>query len=718
MQPVSQTRQALVLTALPVEYAAVRVHLNCPSERVHPQGTIYECGRFAGPNGAQWDLAIAQIGAGNAHAAMEAERAIAFFSPQVALFIGIAGGLKDVSVGDVIAATKVYGYESGKATADGFQARPDVGNSSYRMQQRARAEARKDDWRKRLPMKVENNWQVFIGPIAAGEKVVAATRSPILEFLRSSYSDALAVEMEGRGFLDAAHANHPIESLVIRGISDLIDGKASADASGSQQVAARNATAFAFEVLSKFDAQPVSKKWILVLTGTINDIDVPMSKAILEHLRKISGDAELTLHKIEPGSVKLFLESSPEGFERIRFLVETGRLVALHDLKIQEIGLLDDQTSEAAGDRADSKTPPFQRPDDSTGRPAGFPRAIANLAPSAPPLVIGREDAMRQLKSQLGVGTRQEERRVQVLTAVRGWPGIGKTTLAAALANDTETLAAFPEGGPLWASLGQNPDLFSELDSWARSLGVNDFSKENSLEKASRRLAAALRDRQLLLIIDDVWDLAHAKPLMVGGRNCTTLITTRKTKVAEALARPGDIYVLGQLTDESSLELLGLLAPDVVEHHRAECLSLVQELEGLPLAINVAGRMLYRHAHRGWDVRDLLDELRTGRAILEEDVPPELVDLVNETTPTVAALLKKSTDLLDDETRERFALLGVVKEKPATFDLRFLAAQWQTKDPKSTSDVLVDSGLLEPVSNRRFTLHALLLALAYSMLEK
>ena len=312
LQPVSQTRQALVLTALPVEYNAVRAHLTCPSEKVHPQGTIYECGRFTGPNGAAWDLAIAQIGAGNAHAALEAERAIAFFSPQVALFIGIAGGLKDVSVGDVVAATRVYGYESGKATADGFQARPDVGNSSYRMQQRARAEARKDDWRERLPTEPNNKWQVFVGPIAAGEKVVAATRSPILEFLRSSYSDALAVEMEGRGFLDAAHANHPVESLVIRGISDLIDGKTISDASGSQQLAARNASAFAFEVLSKFNTQAASTKWILVLTGTVSDIDVPVSKAILEHLRRISGDAELTLHRIEPGSVKLFLESSPE----------------------------------------------------------------------------------------------------------------------------------------------------------------------------------------------------------------------------------------------------------------------------------------------------------------------------------------------------------------------------------------------------------------------
>jgi hypothetical protein len=72
---------AVILTALPVEYLAVRSHLSDLREAVHPQGTIYQQGRFTGTgvagNGQIWEIGIVEIGAGNPGAALEAERAIA-----------------------------------------------------------------------------------------------------------------------------------------------------------------------------------------------------------------------------------------------------------------------------------------------------------------------------------------------------------------------------------------------------------------------------------------------------------------------------------------------------------------------------------------------------------------------------------------------------------------------------------------------------------------
>ncbi len=244
---------AVILTALPVEYLAVRAHLTALREEIHPHGTIYERGSF-GTDGHLWEVGIVEIGAGNPGAAMEAERAIAHFNPAVVLFVGIAGGIKDVALGDVVASTKVYGYESGKA-GESFRARPEVGLSAYGLEQRARAEARKTDWLKRLDAMPSPSPRVWVAAIAAGEKVVASTQSEVAQFLHTHYSDAVAVEMEGFGFLESARANQQVSAIVIRGISDLLDHKADSDRAGYQAIAARHASAFAMEVLAKLDRQ-------------------------------------------------------------------------------------------------------------------------------------------------------------------------------------------------------------------------------------------------------------------------------------------------------------------------------------------------------------------------------------------------------------------------------------------------------------------------------
>jgi len=239
----------VILTALPVEYKSVLNFIKFPKEVDHPRGTVYENGYFDG-NKLTFSITLAEIGPGNSSAAFEAERAIEFVNPSYIIFVGVAGGIKDVELGDVVIANKIYGYEFGQEKNE-FLPRPNVGESDYGLEQRARAESKKIDWLQRLNTSLMGNRQpkVFIGPIAAGEKVIKSRRSYIASFLKKQYSDALAIEMEGRGFLTAVRANNA-KGIVIRGISDLLSKKNISDKAGCQEIAASNAAAFTFQLLS------------------------------------------------------------------------------------------------------------------------------------------------------------------------------------------------------------------------------------------------------------------------------------------------------------------------------------------------------------------------------------------------------------------------------------------------------------------------------------
>jgi nucleoside phosphorylase len=116
-----------IVTALDLETEAVLRHLgNDRTEEVDPNGTVYYRGTFE-----DYDVVVVEAGAGNTSTAVLTAVAAAHLRPEVSLFVGVGGGVKDVKLGDVVVATKVYGYEVGKATGGGFLPRADVGRGAH-----------------------------------------------------------------------------------------------------------------------------------------------------------------------------------------------------------------------------------------------------------------------------------------------------------------------------------------------------------------------------------------------------------------------------------------------------------------------------------------------------------------------------------------------------------------------------------------------------------
>lgn len=252
---------AVILTALVEELGAIRNQLLAtgitPAERTVANGGIYYEASFEGAN-VDWDIFASFTQASTGEAAAGAVDAILNFNPDIAMFVGIAGGIakKGIKLGDVIAATEVFDYEQGKETKAGLIPRTRQLRTAFSLNQLAAFTILGDSWRDRIvslekDLKLEKP-TVHPEPIAAGGKVIASTKAAAYDLVRRTADRAVAVEMEGSGFLGAVGRYHDVDGIVIRGASDLIDGKSKSDEEGMRKQAVANAAAFAFEMLHRF----------------------------------------------------------------------------------------------------------------------------------------------------------------------------------------------------------------------------------------------------------------------------------------------------------------------------------------------------------------------------------------------------------------------------------------------------------------------------------
>ena len=102
----------LILTPIQKEYLAVRKHLT-NLKPITKDNCNYEVGEFIGQH-QKFQVGLRQTGPRNVPMAIAVSHGYQHFAPKIALLVGVAGGVKDVKVGDAVIATKAYGYASGK----------------------------------------------------------------------------------------------------------------------------------------------------------------------------------------------------------------------------------------------------------------------------------------------------------------------------------------------------------------------------------------------------------------------------------------------------------------------------------------------------------------------------------------------------------------------------------------------------------------------------
>ncbi len=346
----------------------------------------------------------------------------------------------------------------------------------------------------------------------------------------------------------------------------------------------------------------------------------------------------------------------------------------------------------------------------------GFPPLTKNFTPNpgsavydpAIPLqptisLVGREQELVQLKHHLRVDGNA------VLTALNGLPGVGKTALAVALAHDQELRAHFRDG-VLWAGLGPEPNIQGQLRRWGRLLGLstNEMSKLHSSEAWAIALRTAIGKRQMLLVIDDAWQVEESLAFKVGGPNCAHLVTTRFPTTAMHM-RADNVIAIQELDEEESMKLLRLLAPQVIEREVKKAHDLVQAVGGLPLALTLMGNYLRLQAYSGQPrrIQAALEQLSSAEARLKLNEPRAPGERHPSLSPGISLSLQSiiavTDQQLDAQARAALYALSVFPAKPNSFSED--AALTIANCSVDTLDALTDAGLLESTASERYMLH-------------
>ncbi|MEO8970395.1 MAG: tetratricopeptide repeat protein [Ktedonobacteraceae bacterium] len=317
--------------------------------------------------------------------------------------------------------------------------------------------------------------------------------------------------------------------------------------------------------------------------------------------------------------------------------------------------------------------------------------------------LIGRDALLDQLKHRLCADQNV------AIAALNGLPGIGKTALAIALAHDHQIMEHF-KGGVLWAGLGPEPNILWHLSRWATLLGIAPVEMKTltSLEEWAVALCTVLGARQMLLVIDDVWQIGHALALKVGGPSCAYLITTRFPDIAFQFAE-GDATVVQELSEDDAMALLACVAPHVVRSEEEAVNELVQAMHGLPLALTLIGKYLHQQASTGQPRRlraalERLLDVQERFRLTQPQAPLERSPHLPSGVPLSLQATIAISDLhLNEQARRALRTLAVFPAKPNTFSEDAALAVIETST--NVLDCLSDAGLLENGEPGRYTLH-------------
>jgi hypothetical protein len=254
----------------------------------------------------------------------------------------------------------------------------------------------------------------------------------------------------------------------------------------------------------------------------------------------------------------------------------------------------------------------------------------------------------------------RREKPIATTVVLRGAGGYGKTTLARAICHDEHIRRAFRDG-ILWVTLGEKV-AFDKLVDKVKDL-IYFLSHERpaltELDAARAKLSELLDDREILLVVDDVWDAMHLKPFLQGGTRCACLITTRNKEVLPVNAQSLAVDAM-QLNEAVKLLSFGLQSGTFTATERQALYALAKRLGEWALLLKLANGILRERVGPGEALVNALAYL--NKALDKRGLTAFDAANAQDRNVAVSATLRVSFEHLDGEQNARYQELAVFPE--------------------------------------------------------
>ncbi|PWC55387.1 hypothetical protein TSH7_28465 [Azospirillum sp. TSH7] len=159
-----------------------------------------------------------------------------------------------------------------------------------------------------------------------------------------------------------------------------------------------------------------------------------------------------------------------------------------------------------------------------------------------------------------------------------------------------------------------------------------------------------------LIVLDDLWEAAHARELLPAIDRHTLLISTRRGDLLRILG--AEEHRVGEMTPSAARALLAACAGCDEDRLPAPADAIIWECGQLPLALAIVGALL-----AGEDASTWAEVLETLRRADHDGLESELPDYAR--SRHVFGALAVSVDRLDNSDRDRFTDLAVFPEDAA-----------------------------------------------------